>query len=54
MTPAQLSGSITALANLLYKRLSKNDLAVLSVVLVQLGDTLATLATVSEVCSEQN
>ena len=42
MTPCELTALITALANTIACKLNDNELALLSSVLVQLGDTLAT------------
>lgn len=41
----ELTGAITALANAIAARLNVDEIALLSAVLVQLGDTLATVAT---------
>ena len=45
MDPCTLTASVTALANALACRLSDDELTLLSSVLVQLGDTLATIVT---------
>ena len=44
LCPQELSAAVTAAANVLYERLSEQELAVLAAVLVQLGDTLVTMA----------
>ena len=44
MNPCELTASITAAANVIANKLNDDELAVLSAVLVQLGDTLATIA----------
>ena len=44
MNPCQVSVSVTALANVLGKSLGAEELAFLSSALVQLGDTLVTIA----------
>lgn len=46
----ELTASITAVANAFACRLSNEELSLLSVVLVQLGDTLATIAARREIC----
>ena len=47
----ELTGAITAIANGIACHLSADEAAFLSVILVQLGDTLATIAAVKE-CEE--
>ena len=44
LCPQELAVAVTAAANVLSERLEADELAVLAAVLVQLGDTLATLA----------
>ena len=44
LRPQELTAAVTAAANVLYEKLEADELAVLAAVLVQLGDTLATLA----------
>ena len=44
MNPCELTASITAVANALACKLNNDELTLLSSVLVQLGDTLATIA----------
>ena len=45
MDPCELTASITAAANAIAYKLSCDELTLLSAVFVQLGDTLATIAT---------
>ena len=45
MDPCELTASITAAANAIAYKLSDDELTLLSAVFVQLGDTLATIAT---------
>ena len=45
MDPCELTASITAAANAIARKLSDDELTLLSAVFVQLGDTLATIAT---------
>ena len=52
MNACELTASVTALANALAGRLSDDELALLSAVLVQLGDTLATIATQRGLCKQ--
>ncbi len=44
MDPCELTASVTAIANVISCRLNDNDIALLSAILVQLGDTLAAIA----------
>ena len=44
MNSLELTSAITALANAIACKLSEDEVALLSSVLVQLGDTLATIA----------
>ena len=46
MTPLELTGAITAIANALAYQMTTEEITLLASVLVQLGDTLATIATV--------
>ena len=50
MDPLALTTSITTLANAIACRLSAEELGLLSSVLVQLGDTLATIAAQRGLC----
>lgn len=50
MNTCELTASITAAANAIACKLSDDDLSLLSAVLVQLGDTLATIATQRAIC----
>lgn len=52
MNACELTASVTALANAIACRLSDEDLALLSAVLVQLGDTLATIAAQRGLCRQ--
>jgi len=52
MNPCELTASITAAANAVACKLSDDELALLSSVLVQLGDTLATIATQRAICEK--
>ena len=51
MDPCELTAAITAAANTIACRLSNDELSVLSAVLVQLGDTLATIAAQRSLCN---
>ena len=53
MNAPGLTGAVTALANAIACGLSASEIALLASVLVQLGDTLATIAVAEEVCAEQ-
>ena len=50
MNSCELSASITAIANLISNKLDTDQLTLLAAVLVQLGDTLATIATSKSLC----
>ena len=50
MNTCELTAAITALANTIAFQLSDGDLAVIAAVLVQLGDTLSTIAARRTVC----
>ena len=54
MNPCELTASVTAVANAIACRLNNDDLSVLASVLVQLGDTLATIAVHRAVCENTN
>ncbi len=50
MNTSKLTASITAIANALSCKLSTDEITLLAVILVQLGDTLATIATQKTIC----
>lgn len=50
MNACELTASVTAAANAITDKLNYDELALLSAVLVQLGDTLATIAAQRAVC----
>ena len=50
MDPCALTAAVTALANILACRLDDDKLTLLAAMLVQLGDTLATIATQRGIC----
>ena len=54
MNPCELTASVTAIANTLACRLNNDELALLAAVLVQLGDTLATIATQRAICESKS
>ena len=54
MTSLELTSAITALANAIACRLTPNELTLLAGILVQLGDTLATIAEREGLCGEKN
>lgn len=51
MNACELTASVTALANLLAEKLDDEEAALLAAILVQLGDTLATIAVQKDLCS---
>ena len=54
MNPCELTASVTALANAIACRYSNEELTLLASVLVQLGDTLVTIATQRAICESIN
>ena len=50
MNACELTASVTALANTIACNLSNEDISLLAAVLVQLGDTLVTIATQRNIC----
>ena len=50
MNPCQLTASLTAIANVISSKLSVEETTLLAAILVQLGDTLATIATQRTLC----
>lgn len=52
MNSCALTTSVTALANAIACRLDNDELALLSSVLVQLGDTLVTIAAQRSLCEK--
>lgn len=54
MNSAELTTAVTAIANAIACKLNIDEIALLASVLVQLGDTLATIATREALCKEKN
>ena len=54
MNPCELTVSITALANTIACKLTDDELTLLASVLVQLGDTLVTIAAQRAICENAN
>lgn len=54
MNSCELTAAVTAVANTLAFKLSNNELTLLASVLVQLGDTLVTIATQRTICENIN
>ena len=50
----ELTGAVTALANAVACQLTADELALLSSVFVQLGDTLATIVARESLCGNSN
>lgn len=50
MNVCELTASVTAAANTIACQLSDDELVLIAAVLVQLGDTLATIATQRTIC----
>ena len=53
MNSLELTSAVIALANALACRLTTNEISLLASIFVQLGDTLATIATQKSLCDEQ-
>ena len=53
MNSLELTSAVTALANAIACRLTTNEISLLASILVQLGDTLATIAARQALCEEQ-
>ena len=54
MNPCELTTSVTARANALACKLNNEELTLLASVIVQLGDTLVTIATQRTICENMN
>ena len=54
MKSLELTSAITALANAIACNLTIDEITLLASVLVQLGDTLATIAARESLCKDQN
>ena len=54
MNALELTSAVTALANAIACRLTVDESALLASILVQLGDTLATIAAQENLCGEKN
>ena len=52
--PCELTAAVTAVANTLACKLNNDELTLLASVLVQLGDTLATIVTQRTICENIN
>ena len=52
MNSFELTSAVTALANAIACKLSTNEITLLASILVQLGDTLATIATQKNICED--
>ena len=50
MDACALTASVTAIANLLAKNFTDDELSILGAILTQLGDTLLTIATQRSIC----
>ena len=53
MSSLELTSAVTALANALACKLTTSEISLLACIFVQLGDTLATIATQRSLCEEQ-
>ena len=53
MNSLELTGAVTALANAIACRLTMEEIALVASVLVQLGDTLATIAAREGLCENK-
>lgn len=53
-TPGQITAAVTAAANYLAQQFTAEELALLAAVLVQLGDTLVTIASQQALCQAKH
>lgn len=53
MNPCEISAAVTAIANVIFQKLSDDEVALLAAIFVQLGDTLATMSVQKEICQNQ-
>ena len=53
MNSLELTSAVTALANAISCKLEPSDIALIASLFVQLGDTLATIATQRALCEER-
>ena len=53
MNALELTGAVTALANAMACSMTMDETALVASILVQLGDTLATIAAAQALCEEQ-
>ena len=51
MKPLELTGAVTVLANAVAHNLTVDEIALIASILVQLGDTLATIAAQKNLCN---
>lgn len=54
MNACELTASVTAIANALACKFTNDELTLLASVLVQLGDTIVTIATQRTICENTN
>ena len=54
MNSLELTGAITALSNAIACKLTAEEAALLASILVQIGDTLATIAAQESLCENHN
>lgn len=54
MNSCEISAAVTAIANLLFKKLNDDEVALLGAILVQLGETLETMSVQKEICQNKN
>ncbi|MBO7251888.1 MAG: hypothetical protein J6V25_04605 [Oscillospiraceae bacterium] len=53
MNSCELTAYVTAIANLLASRFTAEELSLISAALIQLGDTLATIAVHQQFCQKE-
>ena len=53
MNPLELTSAVTALANAIACRLTAEEMSLVASILVQLGDTLATIAVRDSLCGKE-
>lgn len=53
MNSCEISAAVTAIANILFKKLNDDEVALLGAILVQLGETLETMSVQKEICQNK-
>lgn len=54
MNPCELTASVTAVANMLARKLTVDEINLLGAIFTQLGDTLITIAAHKSICGDDD